>query len=334
MAHVRAIVRPVRYLARLGPELRRGVTIRGLSTATSNTVLSVTEVLRRAGQWFLHSGIQVADGGVARYYLVKEGANRRTSTEITGYALSTYCFLYEYTGDAAYRDAAAHTATFLRQAWDERLQLFPFEYPVSDKVEENRAFFFDSGIITRGLAYFSRITGQDWARELARACAQGMLRFENAGSYAPILQLPGAEPLPYGSSWSNGGCHQLKSALAWRAFGMAEFDTAIRRAMENDDAFLPGTPERLRVMDRLHAYSYYLEALLAVADRAECRSRLTAGIPRLAGFLRDIAPEFARSDVYAQLLRVRVLAAAGGYVDLDRGGRRGSRDTRLPVRKR
>lgn len=290
-----------------------------MPTATPDTVSSVTEVLRRAGHWFLHSGIQEPGGGVARYYLVKEGANRRTSTEITGYALSTYCFLYEYTGDPAYRDAAAHTADFLRGAWDDRLQLFPFEHPVSNNPDENRAYFFDSGIITRGLLYFHRLTGAAWTRDLGQACVHGMRRFENGGSYAPILQLPAADPLPYGSSWSNApGCYQSKSALAWHAFSMPEFETALRRAMDNDDAFLPGTPERLRVMDRLHAYSYYLEALLAVAGRPECRTRLAAGIPRLAAFLRDIAPGFARSDVYAQLLRVRVLAAASGHVDLDR----------------
>jgi hypothetical protein len=148
-------------------------------------------------------------------------------------------------------------------------------------------------------------------------------RFEYQDQYAPILQLPAADPLPYGSSWSdNPGCYQLKSALAW--LGLAKksaepakfsawFQTAAARAHASDHDFLPGTPERLRVMDRLHAYCYYLEALLALKDAA----RLQAGIRRVASYLREIAPDFARSDVYAQLLRVRILAAHAGLVTLN-----------------
>jgi len=66
-------------------------------------------------------------------------------------------------------------------------------------------------------------------------------------------------------------------------------------------------------MDRLHAYCYYMEALLA-----ERSPRLAAAIPRTASYLRDLAPEFARSDVYAQLLRVRLYANSLGIVPLDR----------------
>jgi hypothetical protein len=61
-------------------------------------------------------------------------------------------------------------------------------------------------------------------------------------------------------------------------------------------------------MDRLHAYGYFLEALLPRADRADCRAALGEGIERVSSYLREIAPVFVRSDVYAQLLRVKLLA--------------------------
>jgi hypothetical protein len=70
-------------------------------------------------------------------------------------------------------------------------------------------------------------------------------------------------------------------------------------------------------MDRLHAYCYFLEAMLACADDSRCAARLAAGIEKTAGYLREIAPAFARSDVYAQLLRVRLYAAACGVSPLD-----------------
>jgi hypothetical protein len=83
-----------------------------------------------------------------------------------------------------------------------------------------------------------------------------------------------------------------------------------------------GQSERLKVMDRLHAYSYYLEALLPVVGREECRAALENGIERTASLLRALAPEFVRSDVYAQLLRIRVLAGDCGAVPLNESAAR------------
>src|ERR1700683_322074 len=42
----------------------------------------------RAGCWLLHSGIQEASGGVARYHLAEGGRNLPVSNEITGYFAS------------------------------------------------------------------------------------------------------------------------------------------------------------------------------------------------------------------------------------------------------
>ncbi len=284
--------------------------------------------LERAGRWFLHSGIQEEHGGVARYYRIDLGRNLRISTEITGYAVSALVYLHRQTGRQEYLDAAIRAARFLTDsAWDAERQVFPFEWPPTQSPEENRVYFFDGGIIVRGLLALSRATGDNRYLQAAAACGDRMAQVhEHNGAYAPILQLPNLHPLPYGGSWSNNpGCYQLKSALGWRqlweATGEARyeswFETALDRALSNDADFLPGTPERHRVMDRLHAYSYFLEALLSVADRPQCRQALRNGIAKVAFYLRDIAPEFARSDVYGQLLRVRLFAAAQQAVPLD-----------------
>ena len=71
-------------------------------------------------------------------------------------------------------------------------------------------------------------------------------------------------------------------------------------------------------MDRLHAFCYFLEGLLPRAGDSRCAAALRDGIGRCAWHLRDIAPEFERSDVYAQLLRVRLYADWLGVVPLDR----------------
>src|SRR5262249_1765263 len=79
------------------------------------------------------------------------------------------------------------------------------------------------------------------------------------------------------------------------------------------ESFLEGDS----VMDRLHAYCYFLEALLWVADRTQVRDVLRDGIARVGGLLRGISPQFERSDVCAQLLRVRLIAHHLGAVELD-----------------
>jgi len=49
----------------------------------------------------------------------------------------------------------------------------------------------------------------------------------------------------------------------------------------------------------------------------ECMDALQEGLERVSGYLREIAPVFARSDVYAQLLRARLYAANLAGVKLD-----------------
>jgi hypothetical protein len=66
----------------------------------------------------------------------------------------------------------------------------------------------------------------------------------------------------------------------------------------------------------LHAFSYFLEGMLPRAG--DCRGALCEGIRQVAQYLRSIAPSFARSDVYAQLLRARIYADWAGAVPMDR----------------
>ena len=114
--------------------------------------------------------------------------------------------------------------------------------------------------------------------------------------------------------------------MAWwdlaEATGDQQFREPYLRMLEYSLAtwrsFLPGHPDRLGVMDRLHAFSYFLEGLLPVAGDPRCAAAIREGIELTAHHLQDIAPEFARSDVYAQLLRMRLYADAAGVAPLDR----------------
>ena len=277
-----------------------------------------TEPTRRAVAWFQHSGIQESNGGVARYHLLAEGRNLPLSTEITGYSVSALV----WGGDLlnAYRAAD----WLVNDAWQPDIQAMPFELgtPLPP------SYFFDCGIIVRGLLAAWRASGRRDYLQTARDLGLTMGRdfWSEKGELHPILFLPSKEPLPYEKRWSREpGCLQLKSALAWADLATqfpadpfeGWWEKALRYSLDTHLTFLPGVDDDLKVMDRLHAYSYFLEALLSRTERAEVREALGIGIGRVAHYLRAIGPRFERSDVCAQLLRVRLLADSLGAVALD-----------------
>ena len=280
--------------------------------------------LSRTGEWFLHSGIQQPDGGVARYYLVDAGRNLPASTEITGYTASAFVYLHSVTHDARYLPRAVSAARYLTGAWDAASQTMPFEIAPAAF-----SYFFDCGIVVRGLLAVWRATGEQEFLDAAVATGDSMARdFPSpAGDYHPILALPSKTPIPRDPlRWSRTAtCYQLKSAMAWwdlfEATGETRFTEPYERmlaaSLRSYAEFLPGHAERPKVMDRLHAFCYFLEGLLPRASEARCAAALRDGIGRAASHLRTIAREFERADVYAQLLRVRLYADWLGAVPLD-----------------
>lgn len=282
----------------------------------------MTSFLEQAGCWFRCSGIQEASGGVARYYRSDIGRNLPVSNEITGYAASALAYLYGITGDTGCRDAAIRAARFLaREAWDASSNAFPFE-PASD-----RAYFFDTGIIARGLIAVWRMTGEqeflDRAREAALSLA---FDFLGESEHHPIISLPEKQPAPHEPRWSRSpGCYQLKAALAWHDVAQAcgdqhaeqLYQAALAAALRTHGQFLSGEPDREKTMDRLHPYAYFLEGLLPAAAREDVRAALAGGLERASALRREIGPLFERSDAAAQLLRVRLIAHHLNAVALD-----------------
>ncbi len=284
------------------------------------------EAVARAGEWFLRSGIQEEHGGVARYHFISERRNAGISTEITGYTVSALLELHERTGGQGYLEGARRAGDFLCRAWDEEAQAMPFEWGANGAAPR-LSYFFDNGIIARGLLRLWRATGVEKYRRTAERCGESMERdFVNSRDIHAILVLPSKQALEGDGRWSSSsGCYQLKSALAWLELAemagegrlAAVFDRALRQGLATHGEFLTAAPDDPRRMDRLHAYSYFLEALLARPESQAVREALQHGIARVAAELRRIRAEFERSDVNAQLLRVRLWADALGLVPLD-----------------
>lgn len=271
----------------------------------------------RAGDWFLDSGIHELNGGVARYHRTDTQRNLPVSTEITGYSVSALVYL----GHPARARAAAN---FLCDVWDEGGGAMPFELG-----EPGLAYFFDSGIIVRGLLAAWRSAGVQRYLDTAMAIGRHMIRDHvGAADIDPILALPARIPIDRDPlSWSRSpGCYQLKSAMAWRDLAevsgdgsfLEPYERTLDYSLRTYTSFLPGHPDRLKVMDRLHAFSYFLEGMMPRAKDPRCCAAINDGIRRVAELLREIGPEFERSDVYAQLLRARIYADRAGVAPLDR----------------
>ncbi|HEX5432080.1 MAG TPA: hypothetical protein VFW83_08950, partial [Bryobacteraceae bacterium] len=251
--------------------------------------------LEQAGLWFLNSGIQEPEGGVARYYVCDPGQNAPVSTEITGYAVSALFYLHSRTGAPGYLDAGLRAARYLTcKAWGYANSAFPFE------PDSALAYFFDTGIVVRGLLAAWRATGEEIFRQRAREGALSLafdfMGAEN-GAFHPVISLPEKQPLPHEKRWSRSpGCYQLKSALAWRETGDEHaaklYESVLAYSLATHECFLDSRRED--AMDRLHAYCYFLEALLPVADRPAIRAAIETGVSRASALFREIAPEFER----------------------------------------
>ena len=91
------------------------------------------------------------------------------------------------------------------------------------------------------------------------------------------------------------------------------FDAALASALRTQESFLPGDADRHRVMDAATSLFVFSRSAAILSGCGACAN----GIDRVAELLRDISPEFERSDVCAQLLRVRLAAHHLGAVSLD-----------------
>ncbi len=278
------------------------------------------------GRWMLRSGIQHENGGVARYFLSDVKRNKQSSTVITGYCAAGFMLLYERTADTRYLDAAVKAAYYLiDRTWDPQSCSMAFE---AEEKGQKHGYFFDTGIAVRGLLAVWRKTEQKTCLAAAINCADFMAgHFFDGLDYRPIITLPDKKPVDYEyRRWSQSpGCYQLKASLAWLEISeitgekryVKLYRDFLQRCLETEASFLPGSDDDGWIMDRLHAYSFFLEGLLPKIDDSMCRHVFREGLERLNAYARKIPPKFVRSDVLAQLLRLHLFADHAGILPLN-----------------
>ena len=132
----------------------------------------------------------------------------------------------------------------------------------------------------------------------------------------PFWSFRESNPLHYDPArWSRSpGCYQLKTGMAWWELFEITGDVEFRQAYEHlaEEAirgfrsFSPGHTDPLKIVDRLHPFLYFLEALLPCISDPAYAAAFREGLRHLTHHLNQTAAHFERSDVYAQLLRVRI----------------------------
>ncbi len=168
-----------------------------------------------------------------------------------------------------------------------RCRRFPSSIPSNGDRSRALAYFFDCGIIVRGLLAAWRASKEPEFRDTAIAAGRAMMTdFQRAARSIRSSLCRRNSRLAYEPRWSaSPGCYQLKSAMAWQelfeATGEMEFfrayESAVAAALASECDFLPGETNREKVMDRLHAYAYFLEGLLPMLHRVRLRTRVPRG---------------------------------------------------------
>lgn len=282
-------------------------------------------------RWLAYSGIQAESGGVSRYYSEDAGAYQDISTEITAYAIQAYLQL-PIPGQTGLLSNALRAGQFLCfDAGDPQDGLFPVQVSRSGAEARRVAYFFDCGIIIRALLALWHATADPMYLERAERCGAMILERMSRvdGSFFPVVDLESGVPSVPGETWSlEPGVHQLKVGLAFLELAEVTSSGLFSKTAEQllhgclraQEMFLPGHSDPARVVDRLHAYCYFLEGILPFLERRfDCVQALAAGMTRLEAGAAEHRDLFDRCDTTAQLLRLRLLADYIGVVEIDLG---------------
>lgn len=255
---------------------------------TSFTIPELRLRCRAALQWLLNSGVQDRSGAVHRY-LVPAGKPGSLSAELTGYYIGALALVADQ--DPSAEVAAMCAAKWLQEQWSDG--------PLGFEPGSTDEYYFDIGMVARCLRQFARLHPEFCP--LALRCSQALGRFDGEAV------LPARPPRDWWSQQFAG--HQAKAAAAqmWNGDHSAAYDAAIQIPVRfPDSSHLPAA------VDYVHPYCYWIEAMLARPHDHDLRHHIAVAAVQV----RSHAGYFERSDCYAQIIRLRLQAAAAGQVPL------------------
>lgn len=234
-------------------------------------------------EWFLHSPIHLGAGAYAQFY--RPGRTGPVYPEITAYAVTLGCLLFDHTGREEFLDRAREAAEYL----------IGIGSPPVPGIDGNEQFTFDTAIFLDALFVLAERDHDHQDRWLSTA-AEGLKWLYSLGTEDGFPSVPPAAsgaPDPY--AWHlRQSMHLTKLAIPFtrgaRAFDRPDYEAAARRildwtvALQRDGGGLPINTSTECV--RLHPHCYALEGLLfcgAALDDGD----YTEAARRGAGFLVD-----------------------------------------------
>lgn len=305
----------------------------------SLTTLKIEDRISHLKKWLLHSGIQAEQGG---FYAWEDVENKNYSflyPEITGYAVTLLCFLYEITKDDLYIMRAKRAAGWIiNKAIHSSGGVLTKSY-ITDAVEHysferGNIYTFDCAMVAFGLLKLYRITNQkeylDAAKGIIGFLVDNMLK-EN-GLFHPIFDTKNNSTYEDSVKWSRqAGSFHCKLSLCLCELAEIEKDSYYQNLAGNlidssirhfykDKRFINNISDE---STHFHPYCYTIEGILyycyklkddryrkLVEDTFDWILKfqeLDGGIP--TGVFKDGREKIVhqRSDIQTQVLRLYYL---------------------------
>lgn len=294
-------------------------------------------------KWLLDSGIQSEKGGFYAWQDMEDESHSYLYSEITGYGITTLCFLYKITKEDIFLKKARSAARWiLRFAFDNTGAVLTRDY-IKETVEHysferGNIYSFDCAMVAFGMIRLYEITYEDEYID----CAEKIIKFLNSrmsgpdGLYYPVFDTKKNAAYEDPGKWSTqSGSFHCKLALCLCAFARIKKD---ERFIENagrligsslgnfyrEGRFITSVADN---SSHLHPYSYALEGMLYYAcksGRDDYLDTVKEAFDWIAGYQQDkggfptivladgkIKVSYQRCDIQAQILRLSYFIKSG-----------------------
>lgn len=293
------------------------------------------------GDWLLNSGIQDERGAFYAWLDHEDSVSSYLYSEITGYAITTLCFLYTLTNDVLYLQRAESAARWiidaaLHSSGGVLTRLYLTEEVEHYSFSRGYIYAFDCAMVAFAMLKLYKLTAQkcylDVSRRIVDFLARRMLRAD--GLCYPIFDARSGQVCEVKDTWSRqAGSFHCKLTLPLCELAELEGNRHYLRLAQNiieasmqhfyKDRFITNVSDQ---SSHFHPYCYTLEGLVFYSyknntDRYRDAIRQgfdwmvqfqdeNGGLPTSVFSPHNIKTPYQRCDIQAQSLRLYFLIGA------------------------
>jgi len=170
--------------------------------------------------WLVNSGLGISDpldkncGGVHSFYDEQKKEYAFLYPEITGYYLSTLCFLFKKENEQIYKNLATNSANWLIEIFNKYGGIV--QGISTDQARQNTVYSFDIAICAKGLMDYYLVTKNDKFLDYSKKMELWLIEnaLENDGTIKPMKDLQKNEFLENTDVWyKQKGCFAIKTVM-------------------------------------------------------------------------------------------------------------------------